>query len=112
MGGFFKIGLIEGKHILRCSSQVVMLAMEFFNSPVSVLAGFARVTIIMTSFALQEEQPGQRGPMGLGEIVALCPSASRIYYAAEGVEGSRGDSEAPRPLRTVGTASLHGLLWE
>ena len=38
--------------------------------------------------------------MGSGEMVALCPSASRTNNAAEGVEGSRGDSEAPitRPL--------------
>lgn len=53
-----------------------MLGMALFNSPVSVLDGFAPKEILMTSSALQEEQIGQRGPIGLGEIIPLYPNSS------------------------------------
>lgn len=57
------------KNILSCSAHVVMLGVALFKSPVSVLDGLARKGLIETSFALQREQLGRRGPIRLGDII-------------------------------------------
>ena len=54
-----------------------------------------------TSFALQTEQSVQRDSRGLGDIRALCPELLWLYIALNGVEGGRGDSEAPIENQTV-----------
>lgn len=63
------------KNILFCSAHVVMLGVALFNSPVC-LRWIARKGIIETSFALQREQLGKRGPIRLGNIVPFCPKPS------------------------------------
>lgn len=78
-----QIGVIKGwslKSKVCCSAHVLMLAVALINSPVPVLSfgGLARIRNIMTSFALQAEQPVQRDSMGLGEILALCPDSSKF----------------------------------
>lgn len=108
-----QIGVIKGwslKSKVCCSAHVLMLTVALINSPVPVLSlsGLARIRNIMTSFALQAEQPVQRDSMGLGDILALCPDSSEFYVTADGVLESRGDSKAPiaSDLQADGPRSL------